>query len=104
MRNGGRDDEDKLRCPVLPYVITFVLNLVMAFVLAQLCIWRNAGTAARGAALGVLVWIGFLGPVTYTTYMYEMRPRELFAINEFYPLVGLCLMGAILGAWTKKSA
>ena len=29
---------------------------------------------------------------------------ELFAINNFYPLVGLCLMGAILGAWTKKAA
>jgi len=38
--------------------------------------------------VGVLVWIGFLGPVTYTTYMYEMRPKELFAINQFYPLVG----------------
>ncbi|HVS90105.1 MAG TPA: DUF1761 domain-containing protein [Candidatus Acidoferrum sp.] len=90
--------------PVLPYIITFVLNLLIALVLAQLCIWRNASTAARGAAVGVLVWIGFLGPVTYTTYMYEMRPKELFAINEFYPLVGLCLMGAILGAWKKKSA
>jgi hypothetical protein len=30
-----------------------------------------------------------------------MRPKELFAINEFY---WLCLMGAILGAWTKKTA
>jgi hypothetical protein len=36
--------------------------------------------------------------------MYEMRPKELFAINEFYPLVGLCFMGAILGAWMKKTA
>jgi len=90
--------------PVLPYVITFLLNLLIAFVLAQICIWRNASTAARGAAVGVLVWIGFLGPVTYTTYMYEMRPKELFAINEFYSLAGLCLMGAILGAWTKKAA
>ena len=89
--------------PVLPYVITFLLNLLIAFVLAQICIWRNADTAARGAAVGVLLWIGFVGPVTYTTYMYEMRPKELFAINEFYPLVGLCLMGAILGAWTKKT-
>ena len=60
--------------------------------------------AARGAALGILVWIGFVGPITYTTYMYEVRPKELFAINEFYSLVGLCLMGAILGAWTKKAA
>ena len=90
--------------PVAPYVISFILNLVIAFVLAQLCAWRNANTAARGAALGVLIWIGFLGPVTYTTYMYEMRPKQLFAINEFYPLVGLCLMGAILGAWTRKTA
>jgi hypothetical protein len=90
--------------PGLPYIITFALNLLIALVLAQICIWRNAGTAARGAAVGVLVWIGFLGPVTYTTYMYEMRPKQLFALNEFYPLVGLCLMGAILGAWTKKSA
>jgi Protein of unknown function (DUF1761) len=88
----------------LPYIITFVLNLVIAFVLAQICIWRNANTAARGAALGILLWIGFIGPVTYTTIMYEMRPLQLFAINEFYALVGFCLMGAILGAWTKKTA
>ena len=90
--------------PVLPYIVTFVLNILIAFVLAQLCIWRNANTAGRGAALGILVWIGFIGPVTYSTYMYEMRPKELFAINEFYPLAGLCLMGTILGAWKKKAA
>jgi surface polysaccharide O-acyltransferase-like enzyme len=90
--------------PIAPYIISFILNLVIAFVLAQLCAWRNANTAARGAALGILIWIGFLGPVTYTTYMYEMRPKQLFAINEFFSLVGLCLMGAILGAWTRKTA
>ncbi len=90
--------------PVLPYVITFVLNLVVAFVLAQICAWRNANTAARGAALGILIWIGFIGPITYTTHMYEMRPVQLFAINQFYSLVGLALMGAILGAWTKKTS
>lgn len=88
--------------PVLPYTITFVLNLLIAFVLAQLCLWRNANTAARGAAIGVLLWIGIVGPLSVTTYMYEMRPKELFAINEFFSLVGLCLMGVILGAWTKS--
>src|SRR6202035_5844114 len=90
--------------PIAPYIISFILHLDIPFVLAQLCAWRNANTAARGAALGIFVWIGFLGPVTYTTYMYEMRPKQLFAINEFYPLVGLCLMGAILGAWSRKTA
>jgi hypothetical protein len=89
---------------VVPYAITFVLDLLIAFVLAQVCYWRNANTAGRGAAIGVLLWVGIVAPITYTTHMYEMRPMELFAINEFYPLVGLCLMGAILGVWTKKSA
>lgn len=86
------------------YGIGFVMNLVIAFFLAQLCGWRAATTAARGAALGILLWIGFVGPITYTTHMYEMRPWPLFAINQFYPLAGLCLMGAIIGAWPKKSA
>jgi hypothetical protein len=90
--------------PILPYVVTLVLNLLIAFVLAQLCLWRNATTAARGASLGIFMWIGFVGPITYTTYMYEMRPFQLFAINQFYSLVGLALMGAILGAWTRKTA
>lgn len=90
--------------PVWPYVITFLLNLVIAFVLAQLCTWRNANSAAKGASLGILLWIGFVGPITFTTNMYEMRSLELFAINEFFSLAGLCLMGIILGAWTKKAA
>ncbi|HXQ24814.1 MAG TPA: DUF1761 domain-containing protein [Candidatus Acidoferrales bacterium] len=89
---------------IWPFILTFLLNLLIAFVLAQVCIWRNANTAGRGAAIGVLLWIGIVGPIVYTTYMYEMRPKELFAINEFYPLVGLCMMGAILGAWKKKAA
>jgi hypothetical protein len=90
--------------PVLPYVVTLVLNLVIGYFLAQICIWRNANTFGRGASVGIIVWIGFIGPITYTTYMYEMRPWQLFAINELYPLFGLALMGAIIGAWTKKTA
>jgi surface polysaccharide O-acyltransferase-like enzyme len=97
-------EQAKSMNPVLPYVITFVLNLLIAYALAQVCIWRNANSVGRGASVGVLLWIGFVGPITFTTYMYEMRPKELFAINEFFPLAGLVLMGAIIGAWTKKSA
>lgn len=90
--------------PVLPNVITLVLNVLIAYALAQICIWRNADTLGRGASVGVLLWTGFVGPVTFTTYMYEMRPKELYAINQFFPLAGFVLMGAILGGWKKKSA
>jgi len=97
-------EQAKSMNPVLPYVVSFILNILIAYSLAQICIWRNADTIGRGASVGVLLWIGFIGPITYTTYMYEMRPKELFAINQFYPLAGMVLMGAIIGAWTKKSA
>jgi Protein of unknown function (DUF1761) len=90
--------------PIPIYVITVLLNLLIAYVLAQVCVWRNANTVGRGASVGVLLWVGIVGPITFTTYMYEMRPKDLYAINEFYPLAGLVLMGAILGAWTKKAA
>lgn len=100
---GVTEEQAKSMNPVLPYVVSFLLNLLIAYALAQLCLWRNATTAARGASLGILLWIGFVGPITYTTYMYEMRPWQLFAINQFYPLVGLAVMGAILGGWTKKA-
>jgi hypothetical protein len=90
--------------PVVPFIVSFLLELLIAYSLAQLCIWRNANTIGRGASVGVLVWIGFVGPITLMTYMFEMRPKALFAINEFYPLAGLVVMGAILGAWKKKAA
>ena len=90
--------------PVIPYIVSFLLEILIAYSLAQICIWRNANTVGRGASVGVLVWIGFVGPIALMTYMFEMRPKALFAINEFYPLAGLVLMGAILGAWTKKTA
>ena len=89
---------------VFPFVVTFLLDVLIAFVLAQLCTWRSVNTAARGASLGVLMWIGFVATTMYTNHIYEMRPSGLFLINGGYVLAGLILIGAILGAWTKKSA
>jgi hypothetical protein len=86
------------------YLISFLLGLLMAYVLAHVCAWRNAKTPGAGAALGVLMWIGFIGPVAFTTNMYEGRPKMLFAINYFYPLVGLWMMGIVLALWKKKPA
>ena len=90
--------------PVVPFIVSFLLELLIAYSLAQLCIWRNANTAGRGASIGVLMWIGFVGPITGMTYMFEMRPPTLWAINTFYPLAGLVLMGTILGGWKKRIA
>ncbi len=89
--------------PAIPFIIAFLLELLIAYSLAQLCIWRNANTMGRGAAVGVLVWIGFIGPITLMTYMFEMRPRALYAINEFYPLFGTGVDGRDSGSVDEET-
>lgn len=96
-------EQSQSMSPAIPYVISFLLELLVAYSIAQLCIWRNADTASKGASIGVLVWIGFVGPISFMNYMFEMRSYTLFAINEFYPLAGLILVGTILGAWKKQT-
>ncbi len=90
--------------PTVPYIIAMLANLVLASVLAKICVWREADTAVKGAALGVLLWIGFIATTSFTTYLFEGRSKQLFLINYGYSLVGMLLMGAILGAWKKKGA
>src|SRR5260370_20094952 len=82
------DEQPRSLNPVLPYIISFVLNLLIAFVLAQICIWRKADSAGRGAAVGGLVWIGVLGSGTYTTYMFGMRAKGHFAIKAVFSSAG----------------
>jgi hypothetical protein len=82
------------------YVISFVAAVVMAWVLARVVDWAQAGSPGAGAAVGFYMWLGFVGTIILTNYVFENRPMNLFAINTGYNLVGLIVMGAILAAWS----
>jgi len=101
---GLKMEQLQQQSPTVPYIIAMLANLVLASVLARICVWKHADTAVKGAALGVLLWIGFIATTSFTTYLFEGRSKQLFLINYGYSLVGLLLMGAILGAWKKKPA
>ena len=90
--------------PLVPYIVAFICDLVMAYVLASICLWRQVDSASKGASLGVLFWIGFVATTSLVTYLFEGRSIHLFLINYGYCLVGMTIMGAILGAWKKKTA
>jgi len=74
--------------------------LVMTFVLAHAVYYAGAKTAALGAAVGFLNWLGFVFVVQLDGWAADKRPVKLVAINTGNHLVGLVLMGAILAAWT----
>ncbi len=85
------------------YLISFVTQLVLCYVLAIVCRWRDANLVT-GAGLGILMWIAFVATTTLTSYLFEGKPLALFAINYGYDLAGMAISGAILGGWRKKSA
>ena len=88
----------------VPYIVALVCNLLIAYVLALVCNASGATTMAKGASAGVLMWLGFIGTTTLTTYEFDRRPLALWAINYGYALMGMGVMGAILGAWRKRAA
>jgi hypothetical protein len=87
----------------LMYLCSFVLGLVMCYVLALICDWRGAN-ALTGALLGILMWVGFVLPTSYAASMFEGRPKHLYAINYGYCLVGMILAGLIVGGWRRRRA
>jgi hypothetical protein len=88
----------------VPYITSFVCNLLIAYVLWWVINATGRSTAARGVQIGVLMWLGFIATILLTEYAFEARPHSLFAINAGYPLIGMIVMGAILGAWPGKVA
>ena len=86
----------------LGYVVAFGANLIIACVLARLMIALGRTTVMAGIALAALLWLGFTATTMGTAFVFEARSLEGFAIIAGYPLVGMLIMGAILGAWKKK--
>jgi hypothetical protein len=84
-----------------PPLVAFVMAGLMATALS--CVTQLTGrqTAARGARVGFLLWLGFVCTALATEYMYEVRPR-MFLLNAGYWLISMVVSGAIVGGWSKK--
>jgi hypothetical protein len=87
----------------IAYSAATLTSLCMAYVLAVLIVRTGERTAVRGVGMGLLIWCAFIASVTGTQYIFEGRPLIYFCITAGYPLIGLVVMGAILGAWPSKA-
>ncbi len=86
-----------------PYLVAFLCTIVIARVLAQVIIATSSvPTAWHGMRIAFYAWGGFVATTFLTEYVFELRPLSLWAITAGYPLIGMLIMGAILGAWQKK--
>ena len=85
----------------LPFVYSFLANLVMAWVLAGLIGHLGAGafTLANGMISALFCWLGFIATTLLVNNSFARRSARLLWIDGGHWLVVLLLMGAIIGAW-----
>lgn len=83
-----------------PYVLwVFVVELIMARILADVVGHAGDVSLHQGLVWGGLCFLGFVGPVMVTNSYLHGRKGMLGVIEIGYWLAALLLMGAILGAF-----
>jgi len=81
------------------YFLSFIGSLVTAFVLGWFIKVTNMATLSGGMGTGLLMWVGFVTTVQFSSWVFSEDKKELYFIDTGYQLVSFIVMGAILGAW-----
>jgi high-affinity K+ transport system ATPase subunit B len=89
--------------PMLAYLVALLLTLALALFLSWLIQITGPTTVARGVQVAIILWFCTVFSTFATEYAFEGRGVKILAITSGYCLVGMILMGAVLGGWTKKA-
>lgn len=81
----------------LPFVYSFLANLVMAIVLAGVMMHAGPFTVKNGLISGAMCWAGFVMTTMIVNNSFAMRRPRLLLIDGGHWLVVLLLMGAVIG-------
>ena len=88
------------------YVLAFVAQLVMAWMLAGILLHLSRGGLAptiwHGLVSGAFIWLGFVIPTMVVNYAFHGARHSLTLIDGGHWLAVLLLQGAILGWWGMR--
>ena len=85
-----------------PFVLSFLAELIMAFVLWGIIFHVGIWSIRAGIISGVVCWFGFVLTTIATNNAYPGRKVALTVIDSGHWLGVLVIMGAILGAFGPR--
>ena len=88
----------------LPYIIAVVTSIIVAYTIAWLLPRLGAQSVAGGIRTGVTLGVTLVATTLALNYGFEGRSVSLWLINASYIVIGMGIMGAIVGGWTRKNA
>ena len=89
-------DATKAKGMGVSYTIAFVLQLLVAYILAHFIALQNITSVSGALSLVFWAWLGFIFPVLANTALWDRKPWSLVALNSFHHLVTLAAAGVIL--------
>jgi Protein of unknown function (DUF1761) len=97
-------DAAKANASPVPYVVAFICSFGFAVVIARMISFSNMRTALGGARIGMMLGLGVAMLPMITECFFELKHLSFALVVSVYPAIGAVMMGAILGAWHKRSA
>jgi hypothetical protein len=97
----ARLDPGAVRMSAGPFVVSFVAELVMAWVLAGLLghLGAEQVTIWNGVVSAAFVWLGFIATTIAVNERYQGYGWDLTIINAGHWLGVAIIMGAVIGWW-----
>jgi hypothetical protein len=88
----------------LPFILSFLADLVMAWMLAGLLGHLGSGqvTLVNGIASAGFIWVGFVFTTLAVNNMFAGRKPALLWIDGGHWLAVLVVMGVVIGWWGVK--
>ena len=88
----------------VPFILSFVALLVMAFVLSGAIAHLGQGPATikNGIISGLILWAGFVVTTVFVNNAYPGRKYMLSVIDSIHWLGVLVIQGAVIGAMGVK--
>jgi hypothetical protein len=95
---GALDMQGEPKVPVVPMIVSFLAELLMAYVLAGLISHLGGPNVKAGLLSGFFCWVGFVATTTITNYAYQGKRPLVMLIDAAHWLGVLLLEGLVIGA------
>jgi hypothetical protein len=92
-------DDQSAKFQIFRVVASLVACFLLSFMLAHMIGIHGTISASDGAAIGIVIWFGMMGPILFVQHIFEGRPANLLAINACYWMLAMALGGAIVGGF-----
>ena len=86
-----------------PYIIAFLMALVLAYGTAIALARGEERSAGHGASFGLFMGVFFVASLMLTGNVFDGHPVTLWLINAGYAVIGMAIVGAIVGGWKARA-